>query len=184
VHFVFCVRKTRDYILVPMPRCPSCGKGFKDPTAVANHMSQPASGCNTWVDNLVSLRDSLRPTTTSSESSVGHAPREPANFFYETEDQMDLDAGDTMQLDVIQPIPINIPRDAEKPCDYFPDAARQYHPGPTFMDKFDGDEYTNFRATNLYYPFASREEWELALWLLRSGLSMRAIDSFLTLPKV
>ncbi|KAI6002437.1 hypothetical protein F5J12DRAFT_686084, partial [Pisolithus orientalis] len=34
---------------------------------------------------------------------------------------------------------------------------------------------------NLYYPFNSHNEWELASWLLHSGLSMRAIDSFLSL---
>ncbi|KAI6146028.1 hypothetical protein BKA82DRAFT_3981096 [Pisolithus tinctorius] len=49
------------------------------------------------------------------------------------------------------------------------------------MDKFNGDQFSNLRASNLYYPFNSHNEWELASWLLRSGLSMRAIDSFLSL---
>ncbi|KAG1883389.1 hypothetical protein F4604DRAFT_1677715 [Suillus subluteus] len=37
------------------------------------------------------------------------------------------------------------------------------------------------RARNLYYPFSGRKDWELASWLLRSGLSMGKIDSFLSL---
>jgi len=28
---------------------------------------------------------------------------------------------------------------------------------------------------NLYYPFASKQDWEMASWLLRSGLSMAAV---------
>ncbi|KAJ7816384.1 hypothetical protein B0H13DRAFT_2242446 [Mycena leptocephala] len=32
----------------------------------------------------------------------------------------------------------------------------------TFMDGFHKDEYASERKTNLYYPFASAEEWELA----------------------
>jgi hypothetical protein len=37
---------------------------------------------------------------------------------------------------------------------------------------------------NLYYPFASRDEWELAAFLLRSDLSLASIDSFLSLKLV
>ena len=68
--------------------------------------------------------------------------------------------------------------------EHFPDAARIYSTGPTFMDNFDADQYSSHRSANLYYPFNSRQEWELALWLLRSGLSMNAIDRFLKLPMV
>ncbi|KIN99340.1 hypothetical protein M404DRAFT_118082, partial [Pisolithus tinctorius Marx 270] len=63
----------------------------------------------------------------------------------------------------------------------FKGAAKMFGLGPMFMDKFNGDQFSNLWASNLYYPFNSHNEWELALWLLRSGLSMRAIDSFLSL---
>ncbi|KAI5984932.1 hypothetical protein F5J12DRAFT_688192, partial [Pisolithus orientalis] len=65
--------------------------------------------------------------------------------------------------------------------DNFEGAAKMFGLGPTFMDKFNGDQFSNLRASNLYYPFNSHNEWELASWLLCSGLSMRAIDSFLSL---
>jgi len=42
-----------------MPRCPSCGKGFKSESSVAMHMGQPRSGCNTWINNLVRIHESL-----------------------------------------------------------------------------------------------------------------------------
>jgi hypothetical protein len=38
--------------------CPSCGKKFKDHSSVAHHMSQPLSGCNTWLDDLIQLEQS------------------------------------------------------------------------------------------------------------------------------
>ncbi|KAG2068952.1 hypothetical protein BDR04DRAFT_1022845, partial [Suillus decipiens] len=34
------------------------------------------------------------------------------------------------------------------------------------------------------YPFSGRKEWEVALWLLHSGLSMAKINSFLSLEMI
>ncbi|KAG1831920.1 hypothetical protein DFJ58DRAFT_848119 [Suillus subalutaceus] len=56
--------------------------------------------------------------------------------------------------------------------------------GKTFLDLFDADEYAECRVDNLYYPFTSKEEWEVADYLLRSSLSMAAIDEFLKLSMV
>lgn len=66
----------------------------------------------------------------------------------------------------------------------YPGAAQTYGKGPTFMDIFDGDEYAAMREENLYYPWASQPEWELASFLLRSSLSMVAMDQFLSLKIV
>ena len=68
--------------------------------------------------------------------------------------------------------------------EHFPGAAQIYSMGPTFMDNFNMDQYSSRRSANLYYPFNSHQEWELAFWLLRSGLSMNAINRFLKLPMV
>ncbi|KAG1842142.1 hypothetical protein F4604DRAFT_1939014 [Suillus subluteus] len=56
--------------------------------------------------------------------------------------------------------------------------------GVTFLDLFDADEYAECRKENLFYPFASREEWEVADFLLCSPLSMAAINQFLELPMI
>ncbi|KAG0692316.1 hypothetical protein DFH29DRAFT_1008886 [Suillus ampliporus] len=41
-------------------QCPSCGKdGFKTHDTVACHMSQPHSGCNTWIDDLIQLKSHM-----------------------------------------------------------------------------------------------------------------------------
>ena len=63
-------------------------------------------------------------------------------------------------------------------------AAKGYGTGTTFMDEFDRDQYAGERINNLYYPFASRDEWEFAAFLLRSDLSMASIDSLLSLNLV
>ncbi|KAI5985287.1 hypothetical protein EDD15DRAFT_2176081 [Pisolithus albus] len=68
--------------------------------------------------------------------------------------------------------------------EYFPGAAQMYKGGSTFINKFDADEFGQQRSSNIYYPFASRGDWELGSWLLRSGLSMGAIDVFLSLDLV
>ena len=65
--------------------------------------------------------------------------------------------------------------------EYFPGAAKMYSGGSTFLEKFDMDEFNSCRSSNIYYPFASRGDWQLASWLLRSGLSMRAMDAFFRL---
>ena len=52
------------------------------------------------------------------------------------------------------------------------------------MDVFDADPCAEKRKDNLYYPFASRQEWEIASFLLCSSLSMSAVDEFLSLNLV
>ncbi|KAG2055947.1 hypothetical protein BDR06DRAFT_858599, partial [Suillus hirtellus] len=46
------------------------------------------------------------------------------------------------------------------------------------------DEYADCRKDNLFYPFASRNEWEVADFLLWSSLSMAAINEFLALSMI
>jgi len=58
-----------------MPHCPSCRKGsFKDQHAVTMHMSQPTSGCNTWINNLISIQKSVttKPQTPSLLGDASH----------------------------------------------------------------------------------------------------------------
>lgn len=63
----------------------------------------------------------------------------------------------------------------------YPGASKNYGQGHTFMDMFDGDQFSSKRQHNLFYPFSSKNEWEFASWLANSGLSMAAIDECLSL---
>ena len=52
------------------------------------------------------------------------------------------------------------------------------------MDEFWDDQYVAQRQENVFYPWASKQEWAFASWLLRSHLSMAAINSLLLLDIV
>ncbi|KAG1817645.1 uncharacterized protein BJ212DRAFT_1269939 [Suillus subaureus] len=69
--------------------------------------------------------------------------------------------------------------------EWYEGAAKCYsQDGLTFLDLFDANEHAEYRKENLFYPFALREEWEVADFLLCSALSMAAIDKFLPLSMV
>jgi hypothetical protein len=68
--------------------------------------------------------------------------------------------------------------------EYHPDVPQTFPGGKTFMDNFFSDKYGSLHWGNLFYPFASQEDWQLGSWLLRSGLSMAVFDSFLSLDLV
>ena len=79
------------------------------------------------------------------------------------------------------------PEDSQNPfrIKRHPTSSKVYGHGETFMDQFDKDQFAEARNQGLlYYPFATRDEWELASFLLRSNLSMNAIDRFLKLKLV
>jgi hypothetical protein len=75
------------------------------------------------------------------------------------------------------------PTDSEF-IDWHPKPPQTYGRGYTFLDSFRSDENNMCRTENHYYPFSGRKDWEVALWLLRSGLSMAKVDSFLKLEMV
>jgi len=166
-----------------MPCCPSCGKGyFKDAASVAMNMSQPTSGCNNWVNDLVRLREELDLLSTSTVANPSHfAPHShlsdlpAAGTYHDHPDAMSIDAYDLYE-------PASIPNTLTE--DRFPGAAQTFGKGQTFLDKLNTDKFSLYQWENLYYPFASWLEWQLALWLLRSGISMSAIDTFLSLEIV
>ncbi|KAG2109909.1 uncharacterized protein F5147DRAFT_575484 [Suillus discolor] len=71
-----------------------------------------------------------------------------------------------------------------KATDYYPEPPLAFKEGYTFLSLFDADENSIYHKTNLYYPFSGRREWQLAAWLLRSGLSMEKMNSFLALEMI
>ena len=68
--------------------------------------------------------------------------------------------------------------------DHFPGAGHIFGSGPGFLGQFQGDTNAGARSTNIYYPFLSKGEWEVAAFLSCSGLSMKLIDKFLSLSLV
>lgn len=167
-----------------MPRCPSCSKILPSDSAILRHMNQPTSRCHGWVDNLVEIGELL-------EQEPGQATR----------NGLALAPGPSPEVAQTLDSPITVPRSFEnledeteeaQPEDTyqgnveeFPGAASVFaHQANTFLQHFDRDQFSQERRCNLYYPFRSRADWDFGLWLTRSGLSMAAIDSFLSLELV
>lgn len=66
----------------------------------------------------------------------------------------------------------------------FPGAAQVLGYGKNAVDLFDEDQFSDLRKFNLFYPWASKGEWEVAQYLLKSSLSLADIDVFLKLELV
>ncbi|KAF8212909.1 hypothetical protein K438DRAFT_1751323 [Mycena galopus ATCC 62051] len=80
------------------------------------------------------------------------------------------------------PPPVNTTTEWSFP---FPGAAQPLQEkGESFTERMDKDQFAAHRKGNLYYPFASKVEWQMASFLLRSGMTMKDIDDFLRLQLV
>jgi hypothetical protein len=166
-----------------MPHCPRCQRRYKTDEKVTRHMNQPRSSCTNLISDLISI--SL-PSLDTSQSQ--NAPLEQGvdnidmNFADESDnfaaqDDMDVEMA-TDNSNSFNNISGSMYREE------FANAAYGWGSGETFMDKFDNDDFAEQRKTNLYYPFASKDDWEMAAFLLRSGMSMALIDDFLKLQLV
>lgn len=167
---------------MPPLRCPRCAKKFKDQTSLLQHMNQPISSCLTHFEECVNIATTLQPDPTISESDNMDRQRfEPSDFMDTAEDYLPASYRSSLPASTSQN-----PEDKQNPFNIkkHPTSGGVYGCGETFMDQCDKDRFTEMRKGNLYYPFASRDEWELASFLLRSRLSMAAVDRFLKLQLV
>ena len=151
------------------------------------HMNNPASRCILFLDELVKLSEAV------GSSQDNDSERQPESCVVQEDFPMHEphDYSDTVPLPGQQ----NSPSDSwfsdaarASADDYFveayPNASQVYGRGETLMEIFDADVNAENRRDNLYYPFASRQEWQMASFLLRSSLSMTAVDEFLSLELV
>ena len=67
---------------------------------------------------------------------------------------------------------------------YFLGSSKVFGNRETYRDVFDKDKYADAWQTNLYYPFASQPDRELASFLLKSDLSRVEIDQILKLQLI
>ncbi|KIJ12071.1 hypothetical protein PAXINDRAFT_15099 [Paxillus involutus ATCC 200175] len=67
---------------------------------------------------------------------------------------------------------------------FFPGTSKVYGTGQIFLKCFKMDTYSIFCKTNPYYPFASHNDWQMANYLLQSGLSMAKINEYFKLNLV
>lgn len=67
----------------------------------------------------------------------------------------------------------------------FPGAGKGYGKARNTLDDIDvHDMYPEERKECVFYPFKSEEDFEMAAWLLETGISMARINAFLKIPMV
>jgi hypothetical protein len=158
-------------------RCTRCQRKFRDRKALLCHMNHPFGACYNHFQEVADLADELERYKNRPTQNV-HNNVQPMDL------RTDMDV-DTMFTEHDGSGEIDWSMDDREPfVDEYEGAAKDYGTGTTFMDEFDRDQYAGERIKNLYYPFASRDEWEFAAFLLRSDLSMASIDSLLSLNLV
>jgi hypothetical protein len=137
-------------------------------------MNQLSSRCHGWVDQLFQIGELVDPVVPRNPPAV---PLHSAEFGdWNAPSQRDLHhLEDQMEID---------PAPQKWEGEEFPGAAATYEQGTSFLERFDQDQYSEEWRSNIYYLFASHADWELGLWLTRSGLSMAATDSLLSLALV
>ena len=159
-------------------RCTRCQRKFRDRKALLCHMNHPFGACYSHFQELANLTDELeryknRPTQNVHDNNMQSMDLGPDMDVDATFMEHDDSGENDWSMD-----------DGKLFVDEYEGAAKEYGTGTTFMDEFDRDQYAGERIKNLYYPFASRDEWEFAAFLLRSDLSMASIDSLLSLNLV
>lgn len=166
-----------------MSTCPKCGKMFTKESSVTRHLSQPRTSCHSYMRDIVDISQFMQVQL--PRRAVSPSPSAP-------EPDPDTRVEDQQQFNDFS----NIGNDFGSLDDDFGVARESLEEkyegagacysenGLTFLDVFDADEFAEYRKDNLFYPFASKEEWEVADFLLRSSLSMAAIDEFLKLRMV
>ncbi|KAG1852600.1 hypothetical protein C8R48DRAFT_777420 [Suillus tomentosus] len=175
-------------------QCPNCLEDFASPWAVTRHLSQPLTSCLRWIDQLESASQILLdpdpyhgfPMDLEPEALPGHWD---IDINVNNPDCPYSDEGVTVNLesDVLESGAESLSGQASKPkvfVEHFKGAAKVYQRGQTFQDWFDMDAYAAHRKENIYYPFASLQDWELGSFLLCLSLSMAAINQFLRLELI
>ena len=148
-------------------QCPSCDRRFDSNASVLRHMNHPWSSCATWFELLNSISP---PAQHSSPHNRSNHSSHNDDTSHNEESMLDDDAAGDPDVALFEDVHPNVPQVVGSSAG--------------FTEVFHSDHHAEKRRDNLYHPFSSRDEWGLALWLSRSGLSMRAINDFLALPVV
>ena len=180
-------------------RCPTCFKQFLTSSGVIRHCKQAKSVCGrayrrgistdiTFHDEIAEDDGEVQPDGIEHGSrAVLQNPvrREHKKVHWEmlrgAEEDIDLPAFDNEE-DIRRDDGENRALTPEQPTDelvvdYFPGAAKVYGVGQHLFQDFP-------LRSNPYSPFVSKSEWELARWLMTSGLTVSSMTEYLHLEHV
>ena len=170
--------------------CQRCGKKFQDTARVLNHMNQPVSSCRTYYEEVLQIAEAVRHRERLVQTGT-HWPKDQPHKMDHSADALGPDMIHepmTRDEETLENMAQNFntasSRNSPFVAEFYPGASTVFGSGATFMDNFDKDQFSEERQTHLYYPFASKDEWQMASFLLRSGLSKAAMDRFFKLELV
>ena len=159
-------------LCIGRPRCPCCGKRFTD---ILRHLNHKRSKCAGWFNNGSSL-ESPPPSSLPQHPSDDHGSEDlmaDDSEFVQDFPGSTVDRGSTASSNSCSRQRVE-----------FPGAGVTHGRTASFIDRFNEDRHSGSRVENAHYPFAGKDEWELASFLHSSGLSMQKIDDFLRLKMV
>jgi hypothetical protein len=165
-------------LLFIMPRCLQCNKSFKSLQRVLSHMNQPSGSCRPdFTCRLIRVSDQLKPYHRPAATPQHGTTTDDTTTHHESIPVEDFYVPNALSMSDKEP-------DGIYTEEYVGAAKVVTGAGKTFIDEFNDDKYAQARKENIFYPFASRDEWQMGSFLLRSNLSMSAIDDFLSLELV
>ncbi|KAJ6557091.1 hypothetical protein B0H10DRAFT_1847032 [Mycena sp. CBHHK59/15] len=169
-----------------MPRCSVCTKKFFNTTHLLSHMNQPNGRCHSSLHSAsfkIRHRNPQRKLNLPRSNAQRVSSRSTEHVEFEIA-PMDVD----YEADVNYGPEMNLEEesfDTQKAYrEEFTGAAQVQPGGDTFKAVFERDQYAEQRKLNMYYPFASRDEWELVSFIVRSNMTLAATDEFLKLRLV
>lgn len=141
-------------------------------------MNQPLGSCHSYTHELTTMGDDLKRYLSHKQASS------PEAISQQEDNSNAMDVDHPIMEDYEGYEGSVVEERSEFFVEEFDSASETYGRGSTFMDDFDCDNHASERIDNIYYPFTSRNEWELASFLLQSDLSMASINKFLSLALV
>lgn len=188
--------------------CGRCGKSFKNQTCVKKHQSQRKSYCRTLYEETLRINQALAAETSTCSEQLDpcYSPPSPPKIADQLfglqgssssedlppeDDAINTDVLPSQSQAQISPGPVHSAQpfytsefDSTSKgtgihIEKYPSASQTCGKGETFLDLFRKDTFKEKRQAFPYYPFASKDEWELAYFLLHSDLSMNAQNDLL-----
>lgn len=142
--------------------CPRCGKKFCTETNVLQHMNQPTGSCYSGSIPLFDEQAILaaQANRAPGSSSADQGEVEPPEILDEDVEMNEFASNHSGDPSDLEPLQFGVGQ--LRPGRYvetFEGCGETFPGGRTFMDGFWADEYAEQRRENIYYPWASKDEW-------------------------
>lgn len=184
-------------------RRPLCYRNFKGSRGLSVHLSH-SKPCNEWYEaqardrpkspvqstaeldtsskSVEDARSSPLPWSSTLENRASPLARQSRSVTLEDADEDDAGLGDIEGHSYSSD---STSSSSDRHTEFHPTAGRIYGKGRTILQEVDDkDQFKTERIKNVYYPFMSRQDFEMGAWLSQSNVSMSQIDDFLKLSYV